>query len=71
MIKPMVDLRPAPAKAPALAPRLIVAEILARLEAFLLQHGSAIPRTTLRYAIERFSAAKRKTLLKKTKGEDS
>ena len=43
----------------------------ARLEAFLLRHGPAIPRTTLRYAIERFSEAKRKTLLKKTKGENS
>jgi 3-methyladenine DNA glycosylase AlkD len=42
----------------------------ARLEAFLLRHGPAIPRTTLRYAIERFSEAKRKTLLKRTKGEN-
>ena len=42
---------------------------MARLEAFLLAHGPAIPRTTLRYAIERFPKAKRKILLKKTKGE--
>ncbi len=38
-----------------------------RLEAFLLAHGPRIPRTTLRYAIERFSPAKRKSLLAKTK----
>jgi 3-methyladenine DNA glycosylase AlkD len=38
-----------------------------RLERFLLAHGSAIPRTTLRYAIERFPAAKRKALLLRTK----
>jgi 3-methyladenine DNA glycosylase AlkD len=30
---------------------------LARLERFLLTHGPAIPRTTLRYAIERFPTA--------------
>jgi 3-methyladenine DNA glycosylase AlkD len=38
-----------------------------RLEKFLLKHGPAIPRTTLRYAIERFPKAKRETLLLKTK----
>jgi 3-methyladenine DNA glycosylase AlkD len=38
-----------------------------RLEAFLLEHGPRIPRTTLRYAIEKFSPEKRKTLLEKTK----
>jgi 3-methyladenine DNA glycosylase AlkD len=39
----------------------------ARLEGFLLEHGPGIPRTTLRYAIERFPPEKRKTLLEKTK----
>jgi 3-methyladenine DNA glycosylase AlkD len=38
-----------------------------RLEEFLLRHGPAIPRTTLRYAIERFPEKKRKRLLSKTK----
>ena len=38
-----------------------------RLEAFLLRHGPSIPRTTLRYAIERFEEKKRKSLLEKTK----
>jgi 3-methyladenine DNA glycosylase AlkD len=40
----------------------------ARLESFLLKHGPKIPRTTLRYAIERFPPEKRKTLLEDTKG---
>jgi 3-methyladenine DNA glycosylase AlkD len=40
----------------------------ARLEAFLLRHGPKIPRTTLRYAIERFPQAKRRHLLEATKG---
>jgi 3-methyladenine DNA glycosylase AlkD len=39
----------------------------ARLETFLIEHGPEIPRTTLRYAIERFPPEKRKTLLEKTK----
>ncbi|HEU0172642.1 MAG TPA: DNA alkylation repair protein [Blastocatellia bacterium] len=39
----------------------------ARLESFLLEHGPRIPRTTLRYAIERFPPEKRKTLLEETK----
>ena len=39
----------------------------ARLEAFLRAHGPAIPRTTLRYAIERFPPARRKALLLETK----
>ena len=39
-----------------------------RLESFLLEHGPRIPRTTLRYAIERFPPQKRKTLLEKTRG---
>lgn len=38
-----------------------------RLERYLRAHGPAIPRTTLRYAIERFPAGKRKALLKDTK----
>ena len=39
-----------------------------RLERYLLVHGSAIPRTTVRYAIERFPVAARKRLLAATKG---
>lgn len=39
----------------------------ARLERFLLENGPAIPRTTLRYAVERFPEAKRKSLLLATK----
>ncbi|MGH7151196.1 MAG: DNA alkylation repair protein, partial [Planctomycetota bacterium] len=38
-----------------------------RLEAFLRRHGSGIRRTTLRYAIERFPAAKRRALLASTR----
>ncbi len=38
-----------------------------RLEEFLLSRGARIPRTTLRYAIERFPPEKRKQLLTKTK----
>jgi 3-methyladenine DNA glycosylase AlkD len=37
------------------------------LEQFLLRHGPRIPRTTLRYAIERFPAAKRRELLERTR----
>ncbi|MCJ7587345.1 MAG: DNA alkylation repair protein [Candidatus Aminicenantes bacterium] len=40
---------------------------MAALEAFLLEHGPRIPRTTLRYAIERFPPDKRHELLLKTK----
>ncbi len=40
---------------------------LERLEKFLLKHGPAIPRTTLRYAIERFDEKKRKAILLATK----
>jgi len=38
-----------------------------RLEKLLLRHGPAIPRTTLRYAIERFPEEKRKALLLSTR----
>jgi 3-methyladenine DNA glycosylase AlkD len=40
----------------------------ARLERFLLRHGPAVPRTTLRYAIERFPGPRRKMLLAATRG---
>jgi 3-methyladenine DNA glycosylase AlkD len=39
----------------------------ARLEKFLLKHGPAIPRTTLRYAIERFDDKKRRAVLAATR----
>jgi 3-methyladenine DNA glycosylase AlkD len=39
-----------------------------RLRRFLLQHGPAIPRTSLRYASERFPAKERAVLLQKTRG---
>lgn len=39
-----------------------------RLERFLLTNGPCIPRTTVRYAIERFPEPKRKSLLSKTRG---
>jgi 3-methyladenine DNA glycosylase AlkD len=38
-----------------------------RLETFLLKHGGQIPRTALRYAIERFPEEKRKIILADTK----
>lgn len=38
-----------------------------RLERYLLEHGAAIPRTTLRYAIEHFPERGRKRLLRATK----
>jgi 3-methyladenine DNA glycosylase AlkD len=38
-----------------------------RLERYLRANGAAIPRTTLRYAIERFPEHKRRALLKETK----
>ena len=38
-----------------------------RLERYLRANGAAIPRTTLRYAIERFPAAKRKAILVATR----
>jgi 3-methyladenine DNA glycosylase AlkD len=37
------------------------------LEAFLRAHGPRIPRTTLRYAIERFPPARRRDLLESTR----
>ena len=40
---------------------------LHRLESFLLAHGPRIPRTALRYAIERFPEAQRKNLLTQTR----
>jgi len=41
---------------------------MARLERFLLANGPAIPRTALRYAIERFEPEKRAELLRRTRG---
>jgi 3-methyladenine DNA glycosylase AlkD len=38
-----------------------------RLESYLLEHGPAIPRTTVRYAIEKFPKVKRRTILEKTR----
>jgi len=40
---------------------------MARLERYLRANGVSIPRTTLRYAIERFPEQKRRTLLKATR----
>lgn len=42
-------------------------EDAARLERYLRAHGPAIPRTTVRYAIERFPAARRRALLEATR----
>jgi 3-methyladenine DNA glycosylase AlkD len=39
----------------------------ARLREYLCQHGPAIPRTALRYAIERFPARERRWLLEETR----
>jgi 3-methyladenine DNA glycosylase AlkD len=39
-----------------------------RLERYLRANGAVIPRTTVRYAIERFPAAKRQALLAATRG---
>jgi len=41
-----------------------------RLEAYLRANGSSIPRTTMRYAIERFAEPKRRALLTATKGRN-
>jgi 3-methyladenine DNA glycosylase AlkD len=40
---------------------------MGRLERYLIQHGSRIPRTTVRYAIERFPPEMRRSLLLETK----
>jgi len=40
-----------------------------RLEKFLLKHGPKIPRTSLRYAIERFPKDERKRILEATRGK--
>jgi hypothetical protein len=40
---------------------------MGRLEKFLLANGPALPRTTLRYAIERFPENKRRQLLLRTR----
>lgn len=42
---------------------------MAALEAFLRANGPRIPRTTLRYAIERFPPARRRELLESTRSE--
>jgi 3-methyladenine DNA glycosylase AlkD len=39
----------------------------ARLERFLMANGPAVPRTTLRYAIERFDEKKRRSILVSTR----
>jgi 3-methyladenine DNA glycosylase AlkD len=39
----------------------------ARLQTFLLRHGAHLPRTTLRYAIERFPPTERQRLLAQTR----
>jgi 3-methyladenine DNA glycosylase AlkD len=41
---------------------------LRRLERYLRENGPAIPRTTVRYAVERMPEAKRRTLLRITHG---
>ena len=40
----------------------------ARLERYLRANGRRIPRTTIRYAIERFAAPKRRELMEATRG---
>lgn len=41
-----------------------------RLERYLLAHGATIPRTTIRYAIERMPEAKRRQVLVATRASD-
>ena len=43
----------------------------ARLERYLLEHGSVIPRTTVRYAIERFPESKRQRILQETRSAEA
>jgi len=43
---------------------------MARLERYLRAYGATIPRTTLRYAIERFPESKRRALLVATRTKD-
>jgi 3-methyladenine DNA glycosylase AlkD len=43
---------------------------MARLERFLRSRGTRLPRTTVRYAIERFPAGKRATLLRVTRTDE-
>lgn len=40
---------------------------MARLESFLVATGPSLPRTTVRYAIERFPERRRRTLLERTR----
>lgn len=42
-----------------------------RLVAYLVRHGPALPRTTLRYAIERFPPGRRRQLLRATRARPS
>jgi 3-methyladenine DNA glycosylase AlkD len=42
---------------------------MARLERYLRANGRSIPRTTVRYAIERFPPARRRTLLEATRAD--
>jgi len=40
---------------------------MARLERFLIAHGPDVPRTTLRYAVEKFDGEKRREIMEKTR----
>ncbi len=42
-----------------------------RLERFLLRHGPRVPRTALRYAIERLPAGRRRQLMTRTRGSST